>query len=264
MFALDAEWGLVYVLAEAMKVLIGLNIGGSASAGGASMVAARREHLRLQREPEAVRLRFKLLVLALRWADDLLIAYRRSTRLLFPDLLRDLTAPNFYGDDLRLLRMPKNAAFGYRVSFDSDSVIQLRNALNFILDADQHLYGNWDLTTTTFHGGPQWRSKRLQSGVIRGHLLRTSVNAGLDKGQVTEIVVRTALEMIAVGMPVPTVQHATLRVARERFLLYRKVKKVLAYPKSKQKEWAAIFDELERRCRIVEATYVRLWMLENS
>lgn len=242
-----------------MRVSIGLNIGSPNSAGGAGLIASRKEHLRLLRETPAVRVRFFAYVFRQRWADDLLLAYRRSVGLEFRNLLRDLTEPFFYGADLLLKRVGKNASFGNRVATSDACALELRNSLPFVLDESDMLVGEWGDTQTSLHGGPQWRSKRITSGVVRGHLLRTSMGAGLTRERTQQLMLRMALELLDVGVTREVVKKNTLRATREKCLDLRVAKRTLLLRPERQKIWREMFDASERYDRVCESMLVRLW-----
>lgn len=228
------------------------------------MVASRKERDRLRLLTPVELQRFRAFVLLQRWADDLWLAYRLSVGQEFDAIITDITSPQFYGIDLLLLQTTSNVAFGNRIYTMGSHALEVCNGLPFIEDTPHSLTGKWSRRYTTLHGGPQWRSLRLTAGIIRGHLLRCQVGAGLSNLHKTSLLLRTAFELIETGSNEQVTIRQSLRVAREAFLDTRKVKRVLQFPSTRRSAWIGAFDAWERHNRLSETALCRVWALQNE
>lgn len=254
---LDERWGVILVNGEARVVWIGLTIGSPAAAGGSHLAAARREHKRLQIATAFERFVFFKYVFKVRWSDGLAYVFRRHVLLLIGELLNDLASVDFYGSDLRLLAADRSIGFGFKFTTVRDK-LQLSNSLPFIADVGKEMMGAWGDRKSTFHGGPQFRTPRVEAGILRGHLIRSTIQAGHETATISDIVCRVAVELCNVGVHPAAVKRATLRVAREHNLFFDRIKATLEFPAPKRKLWGEVFDAFERRDRLTDAALVRL------
>lgn len=256
MLRLDEKWGLVYTLGSPRRVYIGLNIGGPASAGAAGLTAARKERDFLKALREAERVFFLSHVFAQRWADDFLIIYRQSTRRRLLEILLILEDESFYGGRLRLLLSRKAIAFGFRVELDGECMA-MRNALGFIPDRRGPMFGPWRGRPTTFHGGDQWQSPRVVAGIVKGHLTRVLVGAGLSRDRKMGILLRTAFELVEVGTNPASVARITNKVSRSQCFDTQFIKSALHWDQTKRRQWIGVFDEYEDYMRVREGLLAR-------
>lgn len=248
---------MILVNGDARVVWIGLTIGSPTAAGGSHLVAARREHRRLLRASAFERYVFVTYVFKVRWSDDLAYVFRRHVLLLIGELMADLTRIDFYGSDLRLLAADRSIGFGFKFRTVRDK-LQLSNSLPFITDVGKEMQGEWGDRCSTFHGGPQFRTPRVEAGILRGHPIRSTIHAGHDTATISDIVCRVAIELCNVGVHPAVVKRTTLRVAREHNLQYHRIKDTLDYPEPKRRVWGEVFDAFERRDRLIDAALVRL------
>ena len=110
---------------------LGFNIGSGLAPGGASLLASFREKSFLADLDFHTRSLFRLLVLVMRWMDDLLLVTFRAPPVQLQGALSRLTDMWFYGKGLKLERARDLTPFGFQMRFPMDGGMLLRQDLKY-------------------------------------------------------------------------------------------------------------------------------------
>ena len=112
------------------------------------MIAAWREYLLWTLMSANLRYEFYKKVVALRWLDDLFLAWDESVSPEMAWILQVLRAPRFYGRKLLLKDTKKAEAFGFRVKADQ----RIRSHTRFVIPNDVTHHGE----SIRVGGWPTW------------------------------------------------------------------------------------------------------------
>lgn len=254
---MDLRYGIVHVLGSMKRIVSGLNIGSPTSAGAAILQASKKEFDATQHlSPEDLAL-FLTHVLAQRWADDLLYAYRLSTYLYFRATLDRLQDEKFYGDNLLSVPVEDAEAFGFRLSWRHNA-LALRNKMALIKSPEDLPPEGWMQTTLGFHGGQQFYHHPTLAGVIKGHLMRPWVSAGVPESEQKMAVARVAMELQVLNLPENVISRMVRRLSREFNSDLKPIGNMLEWTPEERKRWVTFYDERELFWRKLEICDVRV------
>lgn len=254
---MDIRFGLVNVQGQHMRADNGVTIGGPASAGEATLQAARKEQDELDKLDDDELLDFLQHVLALRWADDIMYAYRLSTWIKFETILGRFQETFFYGPKLRLIQTKTAEAFGFRFSTRGNK-LQMRNKMGCIVAPQDRMSGGWVRDTAAYHGGEQYMSPQTRAGVAKGHLTRPLVAGGMEEDSLIQMVARTLLELVRVNYDPKLLKRMVKKIAQQNGLNLKGIEAMLGWTQLQQNVWRELFDQQELFNRELEKLDVYL------
>lgn len=249
---------MVLVLQQAMKPLRGLCIGSQISAGGAALCAAFLEQQFLKTLRAWVYEEIMARTFVKRWLDDILYVVWAGISKEAEQALRVLRSKHFYGEHLLLEMVDDTEPFGFKLAITNQGII-LRSRLAFVGERNNEPGEGFGKERSTLHGGPQFRTMRLDKAVITGHFLRIQDLTNAPESITVASAARMAVELILMGYNRERVAGVMRKLERQGMSSLRPVRPIPKWSEEECRAFVEVFDAVDS-LQFVEA---RLSMLSG-
>lgn len=251
------RFGIVEVLGIMKIPLDGFNMGGPASAGGASLYASAQEDKYLKSLPRDIQYELATLALLMWWMDGDIQMWdgtkmsKRSKR-----AWRRMRKKDFYGGNLEQMAEPLEAgtAFGFKLE-TSDGTVRAQAA-------KQH-YANEQLGNATvdqdvlrwqhIHWGTQYASEKMKKGMILGRIYRALDLTNKTDKEAKDNLKRVLAELILSPYDVKLLQKAPRQIEKESWFKMKDLIEFVEWSPEGIDVWGRRWDGQQRETKKKEA-----------
>jgi len=238
----ELKYNVVYIKGKPYTACDGLGMGCGFSAGGSSLVVAKREWERARRMNERVRRERRAKERGFRWMDDIFYMRVRNMSKESKSSLESDVCVDAYGDRLKLKKVISNVAFGMNFTIDSSNNIIMKPQQKYIESFEDTSLNAKNINVFC---GSQFTSRGIREGVIKGYIYRILDNTNMDADSLNLELHRLFSELLLADIPAKEIVRSFNKCVASTPVQFTIDQSLLKMSKKELKYWNLLYDYKE-------------------